>query len=198
MATININFANIFGVKLADTRFDVYSDTLFILNGVEIRPGKKISRRTNSLGLASIDLAIGNYKLIVSERELTFGITGAGPYDLVDIISILTPVPVQRGLPVGGLTGQVLAKLNAGDYNTQWINQSGGGSRRFNIIPTGLINNANVTFTLSEPFVSGSETIYLNGQKQKLIDDYIVNTSTSFQLNSSPLSGETITIDYNI
>jgi len=32
------------------------------------------------------------------------------------------------GVPVGGTTGQVLAKIDNTDYNTQWVNQSGGGA----------------------------------------------------------------------
>ena len=32
------------------------------------------------------------------------------------------------GVPVGGTAGQVLSKVDATDYNTQWMNQSGGGS----------------------------------------------------------------------
>jgi hypothetical protein len=31
------------------------------------------------------------------------------------------------GVPAGGTTGQVLAKINGTDYNTEWVNQSGGG-----------------------------------------------------------------------
>lgn len=32
------------------------------------------------------------------------------------------------GVPVGGTAGQVLAKIDGTDYNTQWVNQSGGSS----------------------------------------------------------------------
>jgi len=31
------------------------------------------------------------------------------------------------GVPVGGTTGQVLAKASADDYDTEWVDQSGGG-----------------------------------------------------------------------
>ncbi len=31
------------------------------------------------------------------------------------------------GVPAGGTTGQVLAKINGTDYNTQWVDQTGGG-----------------------------------------------------------------------
>ena len=33
-----------------------------------------------------------------------------------------------QGVPTGGTTGQVLAKIDATDYNTQWVAQSGGSS----------------------------------------------------------------------
>lgn len=33
-----------------------------------------------------------------------------------------------QGVPVGGTTGQVLAKASAADYDTEWVAQSGGGA----------------------------------------------------------------------
>lgn len=36
--------------------------------------------------------------------------------------------PAGPGVPTGGTAGQVLAKVDSTDYNTQWVNQSGGGS----------------------------------------------------------------------
>jgi len=38
-----------------------------------------------------------------------------------------------RIMPVGGLTGQVLAKSTNDDYDTEWINQSGGTPSGTNI-----------------------------------------------------------------
>jgi len=35
--------------------------------------------------------------------------------------------PAGEGVPVGGTTGQVLAKVNATNYNTQWVNSGTGG-----------------------------------------------------------------------
>ena len=35
--------------------------------------------------------------------------------------------PAGQGVPAGGTTGQVLAKVNATDYNTVWTNAGGGG-----------------------------------------------------------------------
>ena len=39
-----------------------------------------------------------------------------------------TPGANGQGVPVGGTTGQVLAKVDATDYNTQWVTPSTGGS----------------------------------------------------------------------
>lgn len=36
--------------------------------------------------------------------------------------------PAGQGVPVGGTTGQILSKINATDYNTQWSTASGGGT----------------------------------------------------------------------
>lgn len=36
--------------------------------------------------------------------------------------------PAGPGVPTGGTAGQVLAKKSGSDYDTQWVNQSGGGS----------------------------------------------------------------------
>ncbi len=38
-----------------------------------------------------------------------------------------------QGVPTGGTTGQVLAKVNATDYNTQWVTPSAGGSAYPNV-----------------------------------------------------------------
>lgn len=49
--------------------------------------------------------------------------------DDAGVVTSLVGIPGQ-GVPVGGTTGQVLAKINATDYNTQWITVTGspGGS----------------------------------------------------------------------
>lgn len=39
--------------------------------------------------------------------------------------------PAGPGVPTGGTAGQVLAKVDSTDYNTQWVNQSGGGGSQY-------------------------------------------------------------------
>jgi hypothetical protein len=57
--------------------------------------------------------------------------------------------PPGNGVPVGGSTGQVLAKINGTDYNTQWVNQTGGGGNM-------LADATNANFTMQV-----NSTIYL-------------------------------------
>jgi hypothetical protein len=45
-----------------------------------------------------------------------------------------------QGVPVGGVAGQVLAKVDGQDFNTEWVDQSGGGSAVWGDI-TGLISD---------------------------------------------------------
>ncbi len=50
---------------------------------------------------------------------------GAGKLPAVDGSQLIN-LPGGGGVPAGGTTGQVLAKIDGTDYNTDWIDQSGG------------------------------------------------------------------------
>lgn len=39
--------------------------------------------------------------------------------------------PAGQGVPIGGTTGQVLAKSSNNDYETQWVDQTGGGGTNY-------------------------------------------------------------------
>ena len=64
-------------------------------------------------------------------------------------------------------------------------------------VPAGAINGANVTFTLSNTAVSGSEHVYLNGMLQESGsgNDYTI-TGAVITFLSAPLSGEKIRTSY--
>lgn len=38
-----------------------------------------------------------------------------------------------QGVPTGGTVGQVLAKVDGTDYNTEWVNQTGGGASAYDV-----------------------------------------------------------------
>jgi len=58
-----------------------------------------------------------------------------------------------QGVPVGGTTNQVLAKINSTDYNTQWVDQSGG--------VTSIVAGTNIT--ISPTGGTGAVTINSSG-----------------------------------
>ena len=69
------------------------------------------------------------------------------------------------GVPVGGTSGQVLAKIDATNYNTQWVDTTGGatitnyGNNRVitsDGTTTGLVGETNMTFDGSMLNVTGS------------------------------------------
>lgn len=127
-STIHINFKNILNTKLADTKFYVSSKVDFVIEGNVIKPGTRVPYRTDSAGLATIRLSVGNYTITVSDKSLDFSVYANNTsYNLVDIIN-LAPVTVpSAGLPTGGTTGQVLTKNSNNNYDVEWIDQSGGG-----------------------------------------------------------------------
>lgn len=66
----------------------------------------------------------------------------------------------------------------------------------FNETPSGLINGANATFTTQYKFVPGKIDVYVNGLKQKIVQDFNTTGNNTIILTFSPASGETITVDY--
>lgn len=60
-----------------------------------------------------------------------------------------------QGVPTGGTTGQVLAKIDGTDYNTEWVDQSsGGGGSSYQVLRVELnsqldINSSTSGFTLT-------------------------------------------------
>jgi hypothetical protein len=72
------------------------------------------------------------------------------------------------GVPVGGTTGQVLAKIDATNYNTQWVNQSGSvtsvnGDTGVVVLDTGdIAESGNLYFTNARA-ISATLTGYTSG-----------------------------------
>lgn len=66
----------------------------------------------------------------------------------------------------------------------------------FNEVPSGAVNGSNATYTSSYSFSPESVEIYLNGVKQKIIDDYNLSGGNNILFNVSPHTGEIILINY--
>jgi len=82
---------------------------------------------------------------------------------------------------------------------TNPINGSGLTSSNFvdKEIPTGSINGSNVTFTLANTPIAGTEHVYLNGvlQESGAGNDYTITGATITYL-TAPLTGEKIRVSY--
>jgi len=100
----------------------------------------------------------------------------------------------------GGLNGcdDLVIKI-AGDL-TVLLPEGGGaggaGSGKYGETPSGLINGSNKDFTTAAGYVANTLMVYLNGLRQKRVDDYTETSSTTFQLVNAPPSGTTLTVDY--
>ena len=88
--------------------------------------------------------------------------------------------PAGQGVPIGGITGQVLSKVDATDYNTQWVTTT-GGSNAFPSIEVGVLNNT--TQTISN--IAGSGT---------LVDIVFSGTNTGTPTGSNTWNGTTFTV----
>jgi hypothetical protein len=62
--------------------------------------------------------------------------------------------------------------------------------------PAGIINGVNRTFSSANPFSANLLAVYLNGLRQRRVDDYVELSSTTFQFVNAPLSGDSLSIDY--
>lgn len=77
-----------------------------------------------------------------------------------DDAGAVTPLvgPAGQGVPVGGTTGQVLSKIDATNYNTQWVTPAGGGDV---VGPASAVDDRIATFdgTTGKLIQDGGKTI---------------------------------------
>jgi len=62
--------------------------------------------------------------------------------------------------------------------------------------PTGALNGINKIFTAANAFAPNSLEVFLNGLRQRRVDDYTEISSTQFQFVAVPRATDTISIDY--
>lgn len=70
------------------------------------------------------------------------------------------------------------------------------GAMTFGETPTGAINGTNTSYTSANTFASGKLAVFLNGLRQRIGQDYNVTGTNSFSMLIAPLSGDTLSIDY--
>jgi hypothetical protein len=62
--------------------------------------------------------------------------------------------------------------------------------------PSGAINGSNATFTTAFEFLPATVEVYLNGIRQRLVDDFTLSGGDTIQFTNSPMTGEQITVNY--
>jgi len=93
--------------------------TTYFVGTVATYLGKTYYCYVKASALGNPPSETGNWSLLADSGAAgATGATGAAGADGADGV----------GVPVGGTTGQVLAKIDGTDYNTEWVDQSGGGA----------------------------------------------------------------------
>ncbi len=64
--------------------------------------------------------------------------------------------------------------------------------------PAGAVNGINATFTTLQEFIPSSLKVYLNGVRQKIVEDYNTSGTQTINFVVSPLSTDVILTDYEI
>lgn len=89
-----------------------------------------------------------------------------------------------------------------GDGVTPWnsLPYQGGGSStvRHTEIPSGTKNGSNPTFTVSQPYVSGSMAVYRNGLREIVTVGFDETSSTTITFSTPPLASDDLSIEYTI
>lgn len=70
-----------------------------------------------------------------------------------------------------------------------------GGASAINQPVQGIINGSNATFISTVPFNPDRLVVYLNGQRQYVINDYLTTGTDTIIFNIAPLIGDMISID---
>lgn len=63
-------------------------------------------------------------------------------------------------------------------------------------VPTGTLNGSNAIFTSAYTFVPESFELFINGVRQKIVEDYNTSGGTTITLTASPASTEHLLINY--
>jgi len=149
MTTVNISLKDILNVASATQISFTLVGAVFTVEGSTVKPNSTKTVTTASDGTATVSLSAGNYLVQVGIARWIIGVTGTGTANLIDLIDISTPTPIQKGVPSGGTTGQILAKNSAADFDVSWF--------------TAVLTENNFTTVLKDVYDSAVTWISTNG-----------------------------------
>jgi hypothetical protein len=102
------------------------------------------------------------------------------------------------GVPVGGTTGQVLAKVDAADFNTEWVDPPAGTGSGGAVDVVDLSSQIPAThFTTLDALSAGHFQVYYNGLLQEPSAITVDANGLGFTcVGFSPVAGDKIVISY--
>jgi hypothetical protein len=95
-----------------------------------------------------------------------------------------------------GMAGVLQVVTKVGNTLTLLNPLPPSGLMMFGEIPGGLINGVNTDYTSAHAFYPASIAVFLNGLRQRRVNDYSEINTQSFRLVSAPLPGDSLSIDY--
>ncbi len=89
-----------------------------------------------------------------------------------------------QGVPTGGTANQVLAKVNATDYDTQWVTPSAGGSNATLQLKVSQTSGISYTVAGYETVAYGTPTNNVSNQFNTSTETFTVATAGFYAINS--------------
>lgn len=153
---------------------------------------------------STIDVVSGNGGIVANANDITLTLNGASLNVGASGLKITAGTPGQ--VMIGTTTtGEALFTTLSGDVSS--VSGAGSVTLAGNIIkeadfvtretPSGTVNGSNVTFTLANTPVAGTEHVYLNGilQESGSGNDYTISGATITYL-TAPLTNDKIRVSY--
>ena len=102
--------------------------------------------------------------------------------------------PTGAGVPVGGTTGQILAKVDGTDYNTQWVTNSGGGGassvdQLTDVQLTDLADNQVLLYNSTNSKWENVDTDVLTGTNYDVLDGGTAGSNYLVTVNGGGANG---------
>jgi len=142
-------------------------------------------------------LQFAGYLQVDANGIMSVGGGGGGSSPLTTKGDLYTYAAADARLPVG-TDGQILSANSAQATGLEWIDYNGGTP--YQEAPTGVIDGANDTFTISfTPNIAAAFMLFVDGGIQYPGIEYnIVGTTITFLPGSIPVAGQTIWCAYTV
>ena len=120
MTTISINIKDILNNTTVSEVSFTLKNAVFTSESGALKVGDTKTAPLTA-GIGTVTLSAGTYEVKAGSKKFQIGVTGSGTATLLSLVDLTTPTPIQKGVPSGGTTGQVLSKTSNTDFDTSWL-----------------------------------------------------------------------------